>query len=313
MKKILAHFPQIEAILRNVYWRSAFIINILEKFSSLQPRNLEFSKFSIDDLIILLKNKGVNPNDIVVIHSSMKSISACGLGPKEVINKLMHDLIPYGTLVCPTFPIYPFEPKGKDRFTKDVSDIEFIYNVQKSRPWTGDLGRALMKMPGARRSIHPLNTITAYGASVDQIFEKESIETLDLPCGLNSTWAALSKLNAKIVMLGVDMTHSLTMIHVAEDCSEKQWPVKGWYRQRHFRIIDGGQENSVQVRERHPRWALSYAERKLSRDLYDSGIATLEQIGSMEVTVLESKPLLDFLDNRKQSAYPYYLTWLSSL
>ena len=124
--------------------------------------------------------------------------------------------------------MYVAEPQGTERRTKDMSNVKFAYNVQITRPWTGNLGSALMKTPNARRNVHPLKTVVAYGAAVDRIFAKESIYSLDLPCGPNSTWAALAELNAKIIMLGVDMTQSLTMIHVPEDFYEAEWPVRDW-------------------------------------------------------------------------------------
>ncbi len=313
MEKILERFPHAEAIGRNVYWRSPILQNLFSRMGKGRTAMAINAGFSIDELILTLRNMGVGSSDVVIVHSSMNKLAGCGLGANQIIESFMRQLCPEGTLVCPTFPLYANEPQGKERLTKDMSNVELVYNVQKSRPWTGELGRALMKTPGARRSLHPLNTVAAYGAAMDQIFEKETIGSLDLPCGPDSTWAALAGLNAKIVMLGVDMTHSLTMIHVAEDCHEAQWPVKGWYRKRVFRVIDGGKENRVEVRERHPRWALSYAERKLSRDLYVNGVARQGQVGSLDVTVLESSALLNFLDGRKHSGYPYYLTWLSRL
>lgn len=168
-----------------------------------------------------------------------------------------------------------------------------------------------MKLPESRRSLHPLNTITAYGSAVKEIFANESIHNLDLPCGLNSTWAALAKLNSKIIMLGDDMAHSLTMIHVAEDCFEDSWPISDWYRYRNFTIVDQGIEYYVKVRERQPRWGMLYAERKLSFDLCSNGIAKSLRVGTLEVTVLESEALLDFLNSKKASGYPYYLVPLS--
>lgn len=313
MRKILEKFPWLEAIGRNVYWRSQTIQHLVSLTRKSQATDASVGGFSIEELMVTLKTMGITESDLIVVHSSMKNLAVCGLDANGIIECFMRHLCPKGTLVCPTFPLYAAEPKGKERLAKDMSNVELVYNVQKSRPWTGELGRALMKTPGARRSLHPLNTIAAYGAAVDKIFEKETIDSLDLPCGPESTWAALAGLNAKIVMLGVDMTHSLTMIHVAEDCHEAQWPVKDWYRDRTFRVIDGSKENRVKVRERHPRWALSYAERKLSRDLYANGIARRVQVASMDVTVLESKLLLDFLNRRKPFGYPYYLTWLSRL
>ena len=267
----------------------------------------------LDELVDGLRRMGVAENDVVIVHSSMSQLVKCGLTANGVIELLTRKLCPIGTIVCPTFPLYRDEPKGTERLTKDMSNVELVYNVQKTRSWTGDLGRMLMKMPGARRSLHPLNTLAAYGAAVEKIFAKESVNSLDLPCGPNSSWAALGELNAKIIMLGVDLTHNLTMIHVAEDCFEADWPVKDWYRNRVFRVVDHDNEYAVKVRERHPKWALSYGERKLSHDLYSSGIAKRFQIGSLDVTILESSALINFLNSRKKLAYPYYLTWLSRL
>jgi aminoglycoside 3-N-acetyltransferase len=311
MKKLLENFPQAEAIVRNIYWRSPSLQKLVSRLGNGITTASVDAGFSIEELVLTLRSMGIKENDVVIVHSSMKKLARCGLGAKEIIESFMRKLCPHGTLVCPTFPRYSDELPSKERLTRDMSDVEFVYDVQRSTPWTGELGRVLMETPGARRSLHPLNTIAAYGAAVDKIFENETLNSLDLPCGPNSTWAALARLNAKIVMLGVDMAHSLTMIHVAEDCYEAQWPVKGWYRNRIFRVIDGEKESRVNVRERHPRWALSYAERKLSRDLYANGIARAARVGSLGVTVLDSRSLLDFLDSRKQSGYPYYLTWLS--
>lgn len=313
INKLFEKFPRAEALVRNLYWRIAFLQKAASGVKKGPAAPHAEGSFSDDELVAALRGLGVTEDDVVVVHSSMKQLAKSGLGPSGVIESLTRKLCPKGTLVCPTFPLYVDEPRGTERLTKDMSNVEFVYDVQKTRPWTGELGRALMKTPGARRSLHPLNTIAAYGAAVDRIFAKETIDSLDLPCGPDSTWAALADLNAKIIMLGVDMTHSLTMIHVAEDCHEAAWPVRGWYRNRIFRVIDNDKEYSVRVRERHPRWALSYAERKLSRDLYDSGIAKRVRVGSLEVTMLESKALLDFLDARKKSGYPYYFTWLSRL
>ena len=309
----MEHFPRLEALVRNLYWRISF----LQKATSGVKKDMGAPSaeggFTDDKLVETLRQMGVTEDDTIIVHSSMKQLSKCGLGTTEIIELLSQKLCPIGTLVCPTFPLYVAEPQGTERLTKDMSNVEFVYNVQKSRPWTGDLGRALMKTPNAKRSLHPLNTVTAYGAEVDRIFAKESINSLDLPCGPNSAWAALAELNAKIIMLGVDMTHSLTMIHVAEDCYEKEWPMKDWYRRRNFRVVDHDKEYLVKVRERHPKWALSYAERKLSRDLYACGIAKRAQVGSLDVTLLESNALLHFLNSKKKSGYPYYLTWLSRL
>lgn len=307
--KLFEISPHSEVLMRNLYWR---IPTLSDNHSANRRRSPGIGVgFRPDDLVSALRRQGVAVNDTIIVHSSMTQVAQGGLSPLETFQLLTLKLCPEGTIVCPTFPIYRDEPKGRDRLNKDISSIVFEYNVQRTRPWTGELGRVLMNTPGARRSLHPLNTVAVYGADVDKIFAKEFADNLDLPCGPSSTWAALVNLNAKIIMLGVDMAHSLTMIHVAEDCYENEWPVKDWYRKRICRIIDRNKEYLVEVRERHPKWALSYAERKLSKDLYALGIASEITVGGLKVTVLESKVLIEYLNSKKRYAYPYYMTWLS--
>jgi aminoglycoside 3-N-acetyltransferase len=313
IKKIFELFPRFEVFSRNLFWRFSILQKLKFIFNKSKNKLVRQKSFTGEQLWAALIKAGINQKDILVVHSSMHKLAPMGLTPEEIIDMLINQLCPKGTLVCPAFPIYTNEFKGKDRIFKDISDLTFIYDVQKSRSWTGDLGRALMKMTGSRRSIHPLNTIVAYGKSLSKIFANEKFDNLDLPCGPNSSWAALSKMNAKIIMLGVDLAHSLTMIHVAEDCFEKEWPIECWYRKRHFKILNNGKENFVTVRERHPKWSMSYAERKLSHDLFKEGIAKKTTIGSLEITILESKRLLNFLYGKRKNAYPYYLTWLSSI
>ncbi len=311
---LFEYFPRLEVIVRNIYWRIDFLQRKITRVPDHVKKSFDSNKkLTFDELINSLLAAGVQQNDVVLVHSSMKELSVFGLTAREVLDKLILDLCPLGTLVCPAFPYYVAEPKGSAKLKKNISNQEFLYDVQRTGPWTGELGALLMKMPRAKRSIHPLNTLVAIGNDVDFIFSTESIETLDLPCGPMSAWARLVDKNAKIIMLGVDLAHSLTMIHVAEDCYEKSWPIKTWYRERLFRIRDKGNEHVVRVRERHPRWAMAYAERKLSRDLYSSGIAQYIDVNGIPISVVETKKLINFLRSNRNKSYPYFLTFLSRL
>ncbi|MNL87693.1 hypothetical protein D3C87_2169730 [compost metagenome] len=63
----------------------------------------------------------------------------------------------------------------------------------------------------------------------------------------------------------------------------------------------------VNVRERHPKWAMHYGERKLNADLLHYGVARETHIESLPIITLESQALLRFLGDRKSSGYPYFL------
>jgi aminoglycoside 3-N-acetyltransferase len=129
---------------------------------------------------------------------------------------------------------------------------------------------------------------------------------LPTACGPNSSWKYCVDHNAKIVVLGADMAHSLTMIHVAEDSYEATWPVKDWYRVRMFEIIDRDFRKTISVRERRPKWSIHYSERTLHKDLRKLSIMSSCDIESLHIEFLESSRLLEFLNSRKQSGYPYF-------
>ena len=97
------------------------------------------------------------------------------------------------------------------------------------------------------------------------------------------------------------------MIHVAEDMWDEKWVVPNWYRDRKFKIkTDAGQIN-LTVRERHPKWAMHYAERTLSHDLIKLGITRKTEIDGVNVEWLMPRILVDYLNSKNIAAYPYFM------
>ena len=139
------------------------------------------------------------------------------------------------------------------------------------------------------------------------MFENELNGPLPTACGPYSGWAHLWRHDAKIVMLGVDVAHTLTMNHVAEDSFEQEWPIRDWYRERRAVIIDDGTEIDLIIRERRPKWAMHYTEGKLNRDLRDNGIVRDAAAGGLPIAVLSAARHLEFLSVRRSRAYPYFL------
>ena len=224
-----------------------------------------------------------------------------------LIDMFLEILGPKGTLVLPAIPRYREAPEGIDRITKDISGEVWTYDVQKTLPWTGTLPFVLMRTQGAKRGRHPLNTVVAKGAEMDKLFERELSVEGALPCGPESPWAYCWNKNAKILALDVDLAHSLTMIHVAEDCFEDTWPIPNWYRDRTFNVVDEGNATFVTVRERRPKWAKHIAERKLARDMRTLGLSHTSELGEASITSIESSELIEFLSSKRAQGFPYYL------
>lgn len=319
IKKIFSWLPQLEVGIRVLYWKYPAISSLLRRIAKSSARNANKIiipadgeiGFTLDALTQAVREHGVRLGDILIVHSSMQSLAPTGATPNEIIDLLLALVGADGTLVMPAIPKYREASTGVERITKDLSQIVWTYDVQRTPPWTGALPHRLMKRPGAIRSRFPLNTVVALGKHASAMMCRELDKPGSAPCGPESAWAYCAQHNAKILMLGVDLAHSLTMIHVAEDCNEERWPIAGWYRPRQFLVKDQGAEMLVNVRERHPKWSMHYGERKLNADLLGSGVARETRLGSLPIISLESKSLLRYLDARKTRGYPYYLWSMS--
>lgn len=247
------------------------------------------------------------PGDILIVHSSAIALTRTGLTPLEICRKLIDYLGTEGTLAAPAIPLFREEPTGTDRLTDEICTKRLTYDVKRTPPWTGAVAKALMGIPGALRSRHPLNSMVAVGKHAVPMMEHNIDGNLPTACGMNSSWKYCSDRNAKVIFLGVDASHNMTMIHVAEDAWESQWPIKGWYRERKFAIKDAGVELNLTVRERCPKWSIYYAERTLQRDLQRHNVLKCRDIDGLKFSYCESQRLINFLNDRKSKNYPYWI------
>jgi aminoglycoside 3-N-acetyltransferase len=306
----LSASPWLEVMVKSLYWRSSFVHGLLA--SKVRPRkigqpsrmnqSIEFGRVAE-----ILDKLAAGRTGVMIVHSSMAALAPTGLTPKEICNELLGYLGPEGTLAMPAIPLYREEPTGPARLGDTIRGQRLIYNVRRSPPKTGALPKALMGMSGAVRSRHPLNTMVAVGPLAAAMMSQNIDGPLPMPCGPQSSWKFCADRDATIVCLGVDSSHSLTMIHVAEDCWSKEWPVANWYRERLFHVKDGDFEADLTVLERHPRWAINYAERTLQKDLLRSGIIQVRTIGSIRIETCSSARLIDYLGSRRATAYPYWV------
>jgi aminoglycoside N3'-acetyltransferase len=305
---ILGWSPYLEVVVRRIYWNSPKLVELASSRSARRARPpAPVGEHTFAAIEAFLRESGIGAGDLIVVHSSAEALKPTGLGPSKIVDRMLALAGPSGTVAMPAFPRYDGEPQGVARMTADVSGLLLEYDMKRSIPWTGAVPLKLMQRPGSVRSAHPLNTMVARGPLAQAMMEKNLEGDRPLPCGPNSSWKFCLDHGAKIIALGVDMAHSLTMIHVAEDCHEDKWPVSGWYRERKFVVVDGAARKEVLVRERHPRWAMHYAERTLARDLVKRGIMRRATIDGIRVEVLEAKALINFLDSRNASGYPYYM------
>jgi len=84
------------------------------------PRSVRRGGYTISDLVADLKRMGVRPGDVLIVHSSMKSLGHVHGGPESLIAALQRAVGPRGTIVMTAFsytfdqtywPVAPFDPR----------------------------------------------------------------------------------------------------------------------------------------------------------------------------------------------------------
>jgi aminoglycoside 3-N-acetyltransferase len=305
INKIMGISPYLEVMIRNIYWHVPALVRRFNREKKAEKGvNATTSAKKVADY---LASQGVGKNDLIILHSSFKTLRGGSQSPLQVIDLLLDLIGEGGTLAMPAIPVFKGQPGIIEGMTADVSNLILDYDPKESRSWTGILPDTLVQHPGSVRSLHPLNTLVAVGPLATSMMKDNLSGEKPLPCGRQSSWYFCYLNDAKIISVGADLAHSLTMIHVAEDMWDDAWVIPDWYRERIFRVKQGLDYKTVTVRERRPKWAMHYAERTLSKDLIRSGIAKKGDIDGVNVEIVNAKPLINYLNSRNHSGYPYYM------
>lgn len=152
----------------------------------------------LSDLVRDLIALGVRPGDLLMVHSSLRSIGPVAGGPETVVDALLQALGPQGTLVVPTFT-YP-----------TAGNPEFVFDPAHTPSQMGAISEAARRRPQAHRSIHLAHSIAAIGPQAQTIATS----------GGASGWDAHSPMrqvfdNGRYLLLGVPY-QNLTAMHLCE-------------------------------------------------------------------------------------------------
>jgi aminoglycoside 3-N-acetyltransferase len=304
---IVCIHPRIEVFFRKLYWTN---ISMTSRF---KPKNKNPQNYSnpvnFDNILYDLRQRDIKKGDLIIVHSSDETLKRTEKSPKDIIIKLLDFIGTKGTLAMPVFRKYKDELTTNELLNDIVANKEFTYDVQKTPIWTGLLPRALLKAEGVYISRFPLNPLAAIGNLAKLMMKNNLDGEILLPHGVNSSWKFCVDHDAIIIGLGIDLVHSLTITHTIEDCAYPNWPVKEWYSEKKFKIVDKEFEERIKVLERKAKWGMLYiAEKNFRKDLLGEKILTTNMVDGIRVEVVHSKNLYKFLQekNKKQHGYPYY-------
>lgn len=141
---------------------------------------------------------GLCAGDVVLVHSSYKSFGEVDGGPQTVIDALLEVLGPDGTLIMPTFNF---------NFNKGEP-----WDVNKTPSHMGVLTEIARTNPAAKRVFHPFYSFAILGKLKDELTRVRYKDSY----GKESIFMRLRELDAKIMIIGLSYTHSMTFFHHVE-------------------------------------------------------------------------------------------------
>lgn len=166
------------------------------------------SKVTKSDITKALFELGIGNGDIVLVHSSFKSLGEVDGGAETVISGFMDAVGEDGTLVFPTF------------VQKDFANAYKTWHIDKESD-TGYLTNYFRKREGSIRSDQATHSVAAAGKRAAWLTQTHGHTSKrvgnmgETPFAPDSPWEKMYIEKAKVVLLGVSPVY-LTFRHYAE-------------------------------------------------------------------------------------------------
>lgn len=156
----------------------------------------------MEKLLNDLRALGICEGDIVLVHSSFRSLGYVEDGIAGLIADLIKVLGPSGTLLIPTLS-YAY-----------ITMENPVFDVRKTKACIGAVPEYFRQMDGVHRSLCPTHSVAAIGHDAEDITAQQLLD--HTPVGLHSPFRKLSECGGKILMLGCGLEPNTSMHGVEE-------------------------------------------------------------------------------------------------
>ena len=191
---------------------------MLERFKNIIynnfPSTLEwhknlYPKYSTIELIDLLKSLGIQKGSCLFIHSSWNQFYNYQGNQKELIEAILDEIGPEGTLAMPAIPIH--------------LDPNIIFDVRQTPSSAGYLTEIFRRFPNVKRSINLMHSVCAIGPNSDYLI-KDHHNSIT-PWDKNSPYYRLKNIDALIIGLGVGKHLNMaTALHCVDSLLKDELP-----------------------------------------------------------------------------------------
>lgn len=156
-------------------------------------------------LATALAQLGIRPGQVLLVHSSLRSLGPVEGGAATVIDALRTVVGPEGTLLLPALSY------------RTVTRAEPYYSHRSTPSCVGVLAETFRTLPGVVRSVHPTHSVCGIGARAVELTADHHRDRT--PVGPHSPFRRLAEVGGSILMLGCGLRPN-TFMHGVEEIAQ---------------------------------------------------------------------------------------------
>ncbi len=160
---------------------------------------------TLDDqarIVADLQALSVRAGDVLLVHSSLRSLGHVEGGATTVIAALLEAMGPSGTLLMPCLSY------------TTVHAQQPVFELENTPCCVGTIPETFRCWPGVLRSIHPTHSVCGLGPQAHALLAHHHEDTT--PCGPRSPYRLLREAGGRVLMLGCS-TRCNTSMHGVEE------------------------------------------------------------------------------------------------
>lgn len=242
-----------------------------------------------------IRRMGIAEGDVLMVHSSLRSIGWVDGGADTVIDAILSVIGEEGVLFVPTLT-FTFANLGGDM-------NRYAFDPKETPSRVGKITDTLWRRPDAYRSEHPTHSLAAIGRNAEELVKGhgEGASTFDK----RGPYGKYVKLGAKVLFVGTGMKCNTTL-HVSEDWAELPY----MDQTAKARVRKDGGEIVVPLRMSPNGHRSFYApddESPAVRLFYRLGVVKEGKLGDARVQIIGARDILNAMMKTFHGGDPGFL------
>ncbi len=284
-----------EYALRRLYFSNAFdIVGRYQRFKIGRLEAVATDSIWDDSALTRYLRDRIPASRDIILHCSMAGIGST-VTAQSVLDFFLSFCGEERNLLMPSHPI----------LKEDLDGLP-VYNPNRSASTVGMVSELARRRPDFSRSLHPFSSVVAYGRNAESYLAENLNGREPLPHGKSSPYARLAENEGFAICLGVPFIKCLTMIHVAEETLDQEFPKRLIFDRHAVRIEDGSCRQVHVVRKRSEQHLANISMKSIKRDLIDNGAVIVGSVNGIIVDICDCRRVVSYMKDRAiATGYPY--------